>query len=312
MTSHKRWTQKQKALLEQLYSDRSRTWEELAEVLGHSQSSIQSQASKLGLRRPHPTLIQERWSPEQAAMLKQLYVDENVSWKELEQRIGRSRYAIENKASNIGLKRAHPNKHCVKREYFKVIDTPMKAYLLGLIAADGSISDDIRYVLSIGLQRRDRMLLERIVNEIAPALPVIEYRNACYVSVSSKEMAKDLAKYGVVPRKSTIFGWPHALADEFALPFILGYFDGDGSLFQAGKGEKRAWKWELLGCYDLLLIAKRHIEHHAQVVIRGPSLDHKDKRPYLYRIHSGNQQAIQRVDRVLNASGLGLPRKHFG
>jgi hypothetical protein len=105
-------------------------------------------------------------------------------------------------------------------------------------------------------------------------------------------MIKDLTKYGVVPRKSSIFGWPHALADELALAFILGYFDGDGSLYQAGKGEKRAWKWELLGCYDLLLMAKRHIEHHAQVAICGLSRDHKDKRPYLYRIHSGNQQAI--------------------
>ena len=49
MTLHKRWTQEQKALLEQLYSDINRSWEELAEMLGHSQSSIQSQASKLGL-----------------------------------------------------------------------------------------------------------------------------------------------------------------------------------------------------------------------------------------------------------------------
>jgi 1,2-phenylacetyl-CoA epoxidase catalytic subunit len=73
MTLHKRWTQEQKALLEQLYSDINRSWEELAEMLGHSQSSIQSQASKLGLCRPHPTLNQERWLPEQVELLMRLH-----------------------------------------------------------------------------------------------------------------------------------------------------------------------------------------------------------------------------------------------
>jgi hypothetical protein len=311
MASHKRWTQKQIGLLEHLYSDRNISWKQLEEMLGHSQLSIQSKASKLGLHRSHPTLCQERWAPKQIALLKQLYIDEDVPWSTLKQKIGRSRYAIESKASDLGLRRPHPNKYRIRRGYFKVINSQIKAYLLGLIAADGSVSDDIRYVISLKLQRRDRTLLERIIAEIGPEIPITEYRNAYCISISSKEMAKDLARYRVVPRKSAIFGWPRSLPEEFAIPFILGYFDGDGSLFQHSVGNRQSWKWELLGCYDFLVAAKQHIEQQAQVVIRGPSLDHKDKRPYLYRLYTGNQQTIQQIDHALNTSGLGLPRKHL-
>jgi len=312
MLLRKRWTQEQVVLLEQLYVDGSVSWEQLAQVLGHSQLSIRSKASKVGLHRPHPTRCQERWTAEQVALLKQLYVDENVPWMDIEQRIGRSRSAIDSKASDLGLSRSHPNKHRADRKYFKIINSQMKAYLLGLIAADGSVSNDIRYVISLGLQRRDRILLERVASEIAPRIPITEYQNAYYICISSKEMARDLAGYGVVPRKSAIFGWPHALPNEFAIPFILGYFDGDGSLFQRVEGRRKSWQWELLGCYDFLVTAKQHIEYQSQVVINGPSRDHKDKHPYLYRIYSGNQQTIRRIDQILNASGLGLPRKHFG
>jgi hypothetical protein len=311
MSSSRRWKQDQLALLEQLYTNINISLEEMQQILGYSESAIRSKASQLGLRRPHPTICPDRWTPEQVSLLKQLYPDEDVHWTELEQRIGRSKMSIQSKANNLGVSRSHPNRHNVNREYFKIIDSEMKAYILGLLAADGNVSSDIRYVIKIGLQKRDRMLLERIVQEIAPKVPITEYRNAYYVSFSSKEMASDLAKYGVVPRKSAIFGWPHAMPDELAIPFILGYFDGDGSLFQSNENKKKPWKWELLGCYDFLVMAKQHIEHQAQVIIHGPARDHKHKRPYLYRIHSGNQQMIKQLDRVLNASGLGLPRKHF-
>ena len=54
----------------------------------------------------------------------------------------------------------------------------------------------------------------------------------CKLVLNSKKMSQDLANKGVVPRKSLILG-PPKINSQFYLPFILGYFDGDGSIGQA-------------------------------------------------------------------------------
>jgi hypothetical protein len=71
-------------------------------------------------------------------------------------------------------------------------------------------------------------------------------------------------------------------------------------------------QWSLLGCDDFLAIVKRHtLRATAHVRINGPIRADKNRSPHLHRIYVGNQQAIVSIDYILNASGLGLPRKHF-
>ena len=67
----------------------------------------------------------------------------------------------------------------------------------------------------------------------------------------------------------------------------------------------------MLGCYDFLLVAKQYIEQRAQVEIHGPARAVRDRCSFLYKIRTESYPVIQRIDAVLNASGLGLPRKHF-
>lgn len=49
------------------------------------------------------------------------------------------------------------------------------------------------------------------------------------LTLNSKKMSNDLSNKGIVPRKSLILK-PPTISKEFYLPFILGYFDGDGSI----------------------------------------------------------------------------------
>src|SRR5262249_20150095 len=123
------------------------------------------------------------------------------------------------------LLRPNRNKHNVNRRYFKVIDTPTKAYLLGLLAADGSIdSAKDAYKVTLMLQFRDKLLIDRFINEIAPTAPVTINRNTFSVSIYSKETREDLAKYGIGARKSTNLRWPDALPQEFAIPYYTRIF----------------------------------------------------------------------------------------
>lgn len=57
----------------------------------------------------------------------------------------------------------------------------------------------------------------------------------CKIIFNSNEMSKDLEDKGVVPRKSLILNIPK-IDEQYYLPFILGYFDGDGSIFKASQG----------------------------------------------------------------------------
>ena len=53
---------------------------------------------------------------------------------------------------------------------------------------------------------------------------------------NSNDMVNDLIDKGVIPRKSLILQPPN-ISEEFYLPFILGYFDGDGSISQGSNNE---------------------------------------------------------------------------
>lgn len=51
----------------------------------------------------------------------------------------------------------------------------------------------------------------------------------CKIVLNSKKISNDLIDKGIVPNKSLILNKPN-INEEYYLPFILGYFDGDGSI----------------------------------------------------------------------------------
>ena len=58
----------------------------------------------------------------------------------------------------------------------------------------------------------------------------------CRLAFNSKKMAFDLIDKGVVQRKSLILE-PPKIDEQYELPFILGYFDGDGSIYKTKQNE---------------------------------------------------------------------------
>jgi hypothetical protein len=138
-------------------------------------------------------------------------------------------------------------------DYFHRIETPMQAYILGLLAADGNVYVNkarAEYKISLKLHREDEVLVKRTRDELAPKVNP-NYPKPHYIrfEVCSQRMVNDLARYGVVPRKTWDLPWPEAL-----LPHAFTSF--------------------------------------------------------LYCIATSGEKA-EALDRVLNASGLGLLRKHL-
>jgi hypothetical protein len=215
-------------------------------------------------------------------------------------------FTFEKQACALGLWRRHQNAN-INVRFFQDIATAEQAYLLGLLAADGSVSSTPgRFNICLALKRSDAELVVRFRDAVAPQA-VLDYdRHLVRMRVGCKTMVADLAQYNVIPRKSHSFMWPEKLPQDLAIPFLLGYFDGDGCLSLHADGRLQ---WTLLGCEVFLWEAREHITRISGVNLSFPA--QSDKRTkHVYRIDAMSAKAIA-IDRALNANGLGLPRKHL-
>lgn len=138
--------------------------------------------------------------------------------------------------SRYGYKPVKHEHHLTKKwkcsyvDYFKNINTKEKAYFLGLIFSDGNISS--KNVFSIGLKSSDVYILNRL-KEVTGSKSKIYYKektNSYNFSICSKEFCFYLRKYGIVERKSYEELSIPNVKENLLKSFLLGIFDGDGSI----------------------------------------------------------------------------------
>ena len=127
----------------------------------------------------------------------------------------------------------------VNSDYFKTWSYNM-AYILGYIATDGNVSQD--RVLKLALQKQDRPLLEKIKDEIEFTGNIYnkeihlkstdkDYESS-YMNIYDREICSDLKKLNIISNKSLVLGRFDFIPDEYEMNFLLGVFDGDGSVGQ--------------------------------------------------------------------------------
>lgn len=308
MSDRRPWTNDEIELLRRYFPTVPFTRQELEDTFGRSASSIYKKAKSLGLQREKP--VHRYWTDAEICLLAEMYSDSKVSREAMEQAFGRNWESIESKAQERGFRRPHPTRIAIHRDYFRVIDTEEKAYWLGFLAADGSIQNRPgKHQVSLGLQAKDLYWLTKYRDTVAPDAAITDRRTGNFVvSVASKEMVQDLVGYGLIPNKAKTLRFPQAVTGSLAMPFILGYFDGDGNLYRYKF--INTMTWSLLGTHDFLSVAREYLISYVGVKIQEPRRHKKFHAPHLFEIRVHGSRAEQ-VDRVLNASGLGLPRKHL-
>ncbi len=128
----------------------------------------------------------------------------------------------------------------INQEFFKVIDTEEKAYILGFIVADGNVSD-VNHRCTIQIHRQDRDVLEKIAEAFDNKIEVKDITHGgfphCKLSLNSKSMMQDLYNKGLLPRKSkTMTGEIYTyIPDNLKKHFLRGYFEGDGHVTLGAK-----------------------------------------------------------------------------
>lgn len=135
-----------------------------------------------------------------------------------------------------------PNKGNV--HYFDTIDSNSKAYIVGFIAADGAIVSNggKSLVLTITIKYEDKAVLEFIKSEIGNAHKLLEInrpnsfdksKNIHHIrySIADKYIVSALNNLGITQNKSLTMGnIINNIPLEYRDAFIIGYFDGDGSV----------------------------------------------------------------------------------
>lgn len=193
------------------------------------------------------------FTKEEGDKIKSLYA-EGKSCREISEIIHGVSSGVRNWLRKNGIEK-HDFKHNWRKyelneKFFEKIDSNDKAYILGLIYADGCNvcnPEKGESHLEIGLKEEDRYLLEKINEIFSSNRPLTKGRYKTIhgekyiykLLLNSPKICEDLINLGVMPRKSLILKFP----TEEQVPrylinhFLRGYFDGDGSISKRGNRE---------------------------------------------------------------------------
>ena len=208
---------------------------------------------------------QRRLSHSEKSQLFEMYETGNYSGNQLSKYFPISQVAI-NKLLRINgydaksaseLKRKYP----IVEDFFDEIDTEEKAYVLGLLYADGWNHTE-RNVVGIGLKESDKEILDKITSLIQPTKPLGYYKknklkkgfensqNEYRLVIANKHISERLVELGCVKAKTHNLKFPteEQVPSHLIRHFIRGYFDGDGSV----SGDKQK-QFCLVGTIDFLL-----------------------------------------------------------
>lgn len=144
-------------------------------------------------------------------------------------------------------------------------DTPniMNCYWAGFIAADGNIGKD--GLVTIGISSKDREILESFVLHTHHQCPIKTFylEDKEYNSISCwgayRWQDKLLEHWNILPNKSNILLPPNITNLKYIYAYIIGYFDGDGSVFWTKGFKYKVFHISLCGTQELLEWIKFYI-----------------------------------------------------
>lgn len=201
-------------------------------------------------------------------------------------------------------------KYSLNETYFDLIDNRDKAYLIGLLYADGCNTGK---EISISLKSVDKHILDSINKLLDSDRPLqfLSYHDKnknwsdqYKLCITNKYMATQLMELGVVPHKSLILTFPDWLTEDLYPDFIRGYMDGDGNI---AKKEKRV---NLIGT-EAFCMKLADVLHKILNINCGIYLCHGNKNTTTRTLQiAGGNQVKRFLDYIYNDANLYLFRKY--
>lgn len=184
--------------------------------------------------------------------------------------------------------------------YFDNINSPEKAYWLGFIWADGYIakrerprktgSTRLEYNLKLALKKEDSEHLEKFINCLESDYEIHHYKTKgfgmtecieCRIFITNVHMCGLLyEKLGIFPHRYDVSILIEYIPEEYHKYFILGIFDGDGSLscYEGSYGKKLNVTFG--GSKEVLVFIENHL-------IKNHIIDSYKEGRKFYQRHKG-------------------------
>ncbi len=265
--------------------------------------------------------------------------------KSLGQRFDRSSTWINERLKRWGVPIKKPSElftlHEYNEDYFKVIDTEEKAYWLGMIYADGTITYNklqkngkTRNRFKLTLKATDKPHLEKFAHAIDFKYPelnvhktIVEGKEYEYVDLiaSSPTFIKHLIDKGMIPTNNSIgrdkkelirFPQEDKLPRHLLKHFVRGYFDGDGSL------TKQRYEGKVIDTqhYTVKIVSnkifcqqlKDFFELHELTDYKKQTKNiYKKKDSYIYTFESGGNHRVYHIyNKFYKDANIYLDRKY--
>lgn len=208
----------------------------------------------------------------------------------------------------------------VNDHYFDVIDNEHKTYWLGLLLADGFLSNSGHATESFGisLSIKDKYILEEFVKDLESTYAVKEYigkskfENSCTdfayakLLIKSKQIFNKLIEYGFTTKKSYDGVVPEEyIPDDLKIHFIRGYFDGNGGL-SIGSGS-HLYTLDFTGTKEIITwILKYFNKENLKLQERHPDRDNNNVSIKI----SGDKQIYSIMSRIYKDATIYLIRKY--
>lgn len=208
--------------------------------------------------------------------------------------------------NGISLRRTTTKK--INEKYFDVIDTPNKAYFLGMLFADGCVYEMNGRIAGfrITLKKSDRIIVDEFAKSIESDYKVSDLiRSDCEDQVSTAitnfHLAKRLNELGCTPRKSLTAKFP-TLPDSMLPHFIRGYYDGDGSI-------SSSHKHYVYPC--VTMCASLEFSNHISELFKTLGItSHVYFCRNIWKIAFYKRNAMKLLDYIYTPGEFCLPRKH--
>lgn len=202
----------------------------------------------------------------------------------------------------------------INEKFFDDIKTQEQAYIIGFLMADGNIHHN---TISMGLQERDRQILQDILNcmNSTHSLQYVDYKlhpewahekkaqNKWRMAITNEHLASRLKELGIVERKSLILQFPDWLTDELLPHFLRGYFDGDGSL------SKQRWRVNYAGMEHFLNVMKQRIYNATELEFKF-TLDQSSGKAFGSLNLYGKENCKKFLDYIYQDATIYLQRKY--
>lgn len=253
------------------------------------------------------------FSLQEEAKIVKMYVDDKLSLKKIAALVNLSTASIKNVLVKYKIVRRNNIRSWCNENYFEKIDTEAKAYFLGLLLADGCISEDSDKTrnwqkrLQLDLQQKDGYMVEKLKIELeaTKATKTPSTRTNVVLCITSNKLCEDLSKYGIVPRKTFTAKFPdlNLIPENLMNHFIRGLFDGDGCISKRGN----YFSFDICGTLNVCLGVKNIL---SKIVVSSDSNRQPTLQGNIYRMYYHKMQSLTNLyDYLYKNATVFLTRK---